>query len=289
MFVRYENTGAMNLSRIFMIKRIVPRVCALLLSVCLALSHAAFAQIRTLDGIVSSGTLRVGVNPNFPPMSSYGMTNQIEGFDIDVAGRIAELLDVKLQLVPTATAQRVAFLSSGRIDIALGALTRTPARARLIDFTVPLHTEAMSVLTTDRSSALSWRDLNDSSVTLVNMRGNLSVELLKERLPKAKTLLVDGNADTVRALAQGRADAMVENIDFFMKFTETYRNIKWRRLDDLIYVSYCGIGLARGNDDLRNFLNIVLFDLHSSGYVNKRWEHWFGAPMTVPVIAQPYF
>lgn len=275
----------MNSARVRIVTGLLVPVLALLVG----LSPSTVAAVRTLDAIVTSGTLRVGVNPNFPPMSSYGMTNEIEGFDIDVAGQIAEQLDVKLELVPTATAQRVAFLSSGRIDIALGALTRTPARARLIDFTVPLHTEAMSVLTTDRSDAKSWRDLNDPSVTLVNMRGNLSVQLLKDRLPKAKTLLVDGNADTVRALAQGRADAMVENIDFFIKFTETYRNVTWRRLDDLIYISYCGIGLARGNDDLRNFLNILLFDLHSSGYVNKRWEHWFGAPMTVPVIAQPYF
>lgn len=289
MFDRYENIGAMKTPLRFDIKRMASSCCALILGLLLAFSHSSIAQVRTLDAIVKSGSLRVGVNPNFPPMSSYGMTNQIEGFDIDIAGQIAEQLDVKLQLVPTATAQRVAFLSSGRIDIALGALTRTPSRARLIDFTVPLHTEAMSVLTTDRSSAKSWRDLNDPSVTLVNMRGNLSVELLKEKLPKAKTLLVDGNADTVRALAQGRADAMVENIDFFMKFTETYRNVAWRTLDDLIYVSYCGIGLARGNDDLRNFLNILLFDMHSSGFVNKRWEHWFGAPMTVPVVAQPYF
>lgn len=271
------------------VKRLNFGLFFVLLGALLGLAQPAYAQVRTLDAIVKSGSLRVGVNPNFPPMSSYGMTNQIEGFDIDVAGKIAEELNVKLQLVPTATAQRVAFLSSGRIDIALGALTRTPARAKLIDFTAPLHTEAMSVLTTDRSTATSWQDLDDPSVTLVNMRGNLSVELLKERLPKAKTLLVDGNADTVRALAQGRADAMVENIDFFMKFTETYRNVKWRQLDDVIYVSYCGIGLARGNDDLRSFLNIVLFDLHSSGYVNERWEHWFGAPMTVPVVAQPYF
>lgn len=270
-------------------RRMTSGLLAALFATILAVGQPALADVRTLDAVVKSGTLRVGVNPNFPPMSSYGMTNQIEGFDIDVAGQIATALDVKLELVPTATAQRVAFLSSGRIDIALGALTRTPARARLIDFTAPLHTEAMSVLTTDRSTAQSWRDLDDPSVTLVNMRGNLSVELLKERLPKAKTLLVDGNADTVRALAQGRADAMVENIDFFVKFTEMYRNVKWRRLDDVIYVSYCGIGLARGNDDLRNFLNILLFDLHSSGYVNERWEHWFGGPMTVPIEAQPYF
>lgn len=261
-------------------------VLALLLAIALGLGLPAQAQVRNLSDIQESGTLRVGVNPNFPPMSSYGMTNQLEGFDVDIARRIAEQLNVKLRLVPTAAQHRVTFLSSGRIDLALGALTETPARAELIDFTVPLHTEAMSVLTTDRLEIDSWRELNTPEITLVNMRGNLSVELLKERLPKAKTLLVDGNADTVRALAQGRADALVENIDLFLKFTETYRNVEWRRLDDVLYVANCGIGLAQGNADLKQFLDTLLLELHASGYVNERWEHWFGAPMTVPVEAQ---
>jgi polar amino acid transport system substrate-binding protein len=255
----------------------------LLVAVAVGFSGLVEAQVRGLDEIRSSGTLRVGVNPNFPPMSSYGMTNQLEGFDVDIARRIAEALDVKLRLVPTAAQHRVAFLSSGRIDLALGALTQTPEREELIDFTIPLHTEAMSVLTTDRLDIDSWRELNRPDITLVNMRGNLSVELLKERLPKAKTLLVDGNADTIRALAQGRADALVENIDLFMKFTEMYRNVKWRHLDDVLYEAQCGVGTAKGNDDLRIFLDGLLGELHASGYVNARWEHWFGAPMTVPV------
>ncbi|MEE4279782.1 MAG: transporter substrate-binding domain-containing protein [Halieaceae bacterium] len=245
--------------------------------------NGAQAQVRSLEDIRSSGSIRVGVNPNFPPMSAYGMTNQLEGFDVDIARRIADALGVKLRLVPTAAQHRVAFLSSGRIDLALGALTQTPEREQLIDFTIPLHTEAMSVLTTDRLNISSWRELDSPDITLVNMRGNLSVELLKESLPRARTLLVDGNADTVRALAQGRADALVENIDLFLKFTEIYRQVEWRHLDDVLYEANCGIGIARGNAELKAFLDNLLLELHDSGYVNARWEHWFGAPMTVPV------
>jgi len=258
-------------------------VLAVVAMACAGLAGPAQAQVRGLDDIRSSGTLRVGVNPNFPPMSSYGMTNRLEGFDVDIATRIADELGVRLQLVPTAAQHRVTFLASGRIDLALGALTQTPERAELIDFSVPLHTEAMSVLTTDRLAVESWRELDSPDITLVNMRGNLSVELLKERLPRAKTLLVDGNADTVRALAQGRADALVENIDLFMKFTEIYRSVTWRHLDDVLYVANCGIGLAKGNTELKAFLDAFLLELHRSGYVNERWAHWFGAPMTVPV------
>ena len=249
----------------------------------------ATTEARTLDEIISDGTIRIGVNPNFPPMSSFGMTNQLEGFDIDVGNRIADALGVKAEFVTTEAAQRVPFLVSNRIDVALGAMTRTPERAKLIGYTIPLHSEAMGVITTDKIDIQSWEELNRSDITLVNMRGNLSVSILKDKLPKAKVLLVDGNADTIRAIAQGRADALVENIDSFLKFTSNYRNVKWRVLNDTIFVAYCGIGIGKDNDSLRNYLNILLHDLHSSGFVNDSWEKWYGSPMAIPIVPDPYF
>lgn len=250
---------------------------------------ASDADARSLDEIIKSGTIKVGVNPNFPPMSSYGQTNEFEGFDIDIGNKIAAALGVKAEFVPTETAQRVPFLVADRIDISLGALTRSSERAKLIDYTVPLHTEVMAVLTTDKVTANSWKDLDTDATTIVNMRGNWSVDFLKEKLPKSKVLLVETNADTVRALAQGRADALVENIDFFMAFTKNYPDVKWKTLSDNIFVAYDAIGVGKGNDGLRQFLNILLYELHSTNVVNEEWEKWYGAPMTVTVVAQPYF
>lgn len=254
---------------------------ALLLVMLAALPAATMA--RPLAEVRSAGVIRIGVNPNFPPMSAYGPKNELEGFDVDVANAIARALGVKLQLVPTATAQRIPFLTAGRVDLALGALTITPERAEVVDFTVPLHTETMSVLLTDRVRAKSWRELDRADITLVNMRGNTSVALLKEKLPKAKVLLVDGNADTVRALAQGRADAMVENIDFFWRYTKAHPNVRWQRLPEPILTKTCGIGVGKGNVTLRAAVDEALRKLHSDGTIGRLWEKWYGAPMTVPV------
>lgn len=247
------------------------------------------AQARTLDQIIQSGTIKVGVNPNFPPMSSYGTSNELEGFDIDVGNKIATALGVKAEFVPTETAQRVPFLVADQIDISLGALTRTSERAKLIDFTVPLHTESMAVLTTDKVKAEKWTDLDTDAVTLVNMRGNWSVDFLKDKLPKAKVLLVEANADTVRAIAQGRADALVENVDFFMSFTKNYPDVKWRTLSDTIFTNYDSIGVSKGNDGLRLFLNTLLYEMHSGGVINETWVKWYGSPMLKPVEPNPFF
>ena len=248
-----------------------------------------FAVARDLDEIISDGTIRIGVNPNFPPMSSFSLTNQLEGFDIDIGNRIGKALAVDVEFVTTETAQRVPFLVSNRIDLALGALTRTPARAKLISYTLPLHSETMGVITTEEVGIASWEELNREDITLVNMRGNLSVSLLKERLPKPRVLLVDGNADTIRAIAQGRADALVENVDFFLRFTPNYPNVRWRVLNDPIHVAWCGIGIGKGNYALRDFLNVLLYDLHASGYIDAAWRQWYGTPMAAPIDPEPFF
>lgn len=255
----------------------------------MSIAAALPAEARTLDEIISDGTIRIGVNPNFPPMSSYSLTNQLEGFDIDIGNVIAEELGVEPEFVTTEAAQRVPFLISNRIDIALGAMTRTANRAKLISYTVPLHSEAMGVITTRKVEISSWQELDREDVTLVNMRGNLSVDILKEKLPKPKVLLVDGNADTIRAIAQGRADALVENVDFFISFTKLYRDIEWQVLSDPIFVAYCGIGLGKSNTALRDYLNVLLYDLHASGRVDEFWQKWYGAPMAVPVPISPFF
>ena len=115
------------------------------------------------------------------------------------------------------------------------------------------------------------------------------MDWLKQNLPNAKVSLTDTIADTVRLVGQGRADAIVENIDFFMAQTKNYPDVKWKVLPKTIDVSYDSIGVGRGNYPLRDALNIVLYSLHSGGFVNDTWQKWYGAPMLVKVEASPYF
>ena len=251
---------------------------ALLACLCLLVAVGT-AEARSLEEIKRLGVIRIGVNPNFPVHSFYGVRNRLEGFDMDVGKRIADRLGVTATFVPTETALRVPFLNAGRIDISLGALTRTPEREKVIDFTIPLHTEAMGVLTTAQVSVKTWRDLNQPAIRIVNMRGNASIPFIQKELPRAQLLLVDGNADTVRSIAQGRADAMVENVSFFMVFTKAYPKIEWRVLPEPIQVAYCGVGVEKGNDPLRLALNEILATLHRSGFIGYAWKKWYSMPM----------
>jgi polar amino acid transport system substrate-binding protein len=269
-----------------MLNRIIVPCLALLAALTMSL---AGTEAKSLDDIIKAGAIRIGINPNFPPNSSRGADGNWQGFDIDIGDKIATTLGVKVEWVPTETPQRVPFLVADKIDISLGALTRTAERAKLIEYTVPLHTEVMAVLTTEKVTITDWKALDDPKYTLANMRGNWTVDYLKKELPKSKMELVDTIADTVRLVAQGRADAIVENIDFFMAATKTFPDVKWKVLPNPIDVAYDAIGVQRGNYPLRDALNIILYNLHSSNAVNAAWEKWYGAPMLVKIVPNPYF
>lgn len=67
--------------------------------IALATLMSGAAQARSLDDIISAGELKVGVNPTYPPTAMYDDKNQLVGFDIDVATKLAAMLGVKVSFV----------------------------------------------------------------------------------------------------------------------------------------------------------------------------------------------
>ena len=236
------------------------------------------ASARTLDEILASKKLVIGVNPTLPPLGIFNDKNEIDGFDVDVAKKLGEMLGVKTEIVQVGSPDRIPFVSSGKIDAVLGAMTITAERQKVIDFTVPLHTEVLGVLTTKAKPYKDYMELNDPAVRLVEVRGATPVKLVQEKLPKAQLLLLDNYPDAVRAIAQGRADAMIDVMDFMTEHTAKHK-IDWRIVDAPIDVYFCAIGVQKGNDALRERLNAAIKELHRNGYVDERWKKWFGGPM----------
>lgn len=238
----------------------------------------ASASARTLDEIAASKKIVIGVNPTLPPLGIFNDKNEIDGFDVDVARKLGELLGVKTEIVQVGSPDRIPFVSSGKIDAVLGAMTITAERQKVIDFTVPLHTEVLGVLTTKAKPYKDWMELNDPAVRLVEVRGSTPVKLAQEKLPKAQLLLLDNYPDAVRAIAQGRADAMIDVMDFMTEHTAKHK-VDWRIVDAPIDVYFCAVGVQKGNDALREKLSGAIKELHRNGYVDERWKKWFGGPM----------
>jgi polar amino acid transport system substrate-binding protein len=248
------------------------------------------AQARSLSEILTAGEVRVGVNPNYPPSAQYDDKNELVGFDIDVSTRLAQMLGVKLTLVTVDPASRITFLASNKIDYVMAGLTRTPDRAKLIDFTVPINTEAFGLVSTKSISYTDVSQMNDEKVTFAEVRGTTPVAYIQASLPNAKLLLLADWPDAYRAVADGRATAVIEEGASMEKELKRLPDVPWRMIPGSFGpVSYDCLGVSQGNSTLKDWLNVALFKLQTDGAVDAIWRKWYGADMVVKVVPQPYF
>ena len=215
--------------------------------------------------------------------------NNLVGFDADIMARLAEMLGVKLELVKVGSPDRIPFVATGKIDIVMGALTRNYKRQKIVDYTVPVHTEDFGALTTSKKPFAAVMDMNRDDVKLAQVRGSMPAGWAKKNLTKAKITLFDNYPDAMRAIAQGRADAIVDVVDFLGEHMNKYKDVKWQVVDKAIDTWYCGIGVKKGNASLQQWLNVALYTLHRADFVDETWEKWFGIRQIHSVQPQPYF
>ena len=123
---------------------------------------------------------------------------------------------------------------------------------------------------------------------MIQVRGTTPLKFIEKNLPDAQVLLLDNYPDVVRALAQGRGDAMLDVVDFVGEHMNKH-DVAWKVLETPVDVYYCGLGVQKGNYSLRDWLNVAIFELHRDGVVDAIWKKWFGIDMLYPVGTGPYF
>jgi putative ABC transport system ATP-binding protein len=94
------------------------------------------AAADALENIAKAGVLKVGIFEDFPPFASLGSSMKIEGYDVDMAEKLAAALGVKAELVGITGQNRIPQLSEGKVDILL-SIGFSDERAQVVDFTKP--------------------------------------------------------------------------------------------------------------------------------------------------------
>ncbi|WP_066708293.1 substrate-binding periplasmic protein [Curvibacter delicatus] len=121
---------------------------ALLMSAAAAQGLPASALPVDIQRIVTRGELRVAM-PSFdsPPFFYEGPTG-LEGIDAEIANGVAQVLGVRLKVLRQAGSfnEVVECVARGEVDMAVGKLSRTLARARYVRFSDPYSTSRHAVL-----------------------------------------------------------------------------------------------------------------------------------------------
>lgn len=90
-----------------------------------------------LETVMDAGKIRVGSDTANPPFGMLNDTMEPYGSDVEVARAMAEDFGLEIEFVTTVNATRVPNLQTNRADVIISAMSITPDRAKVIDFTRP--------------------------------------------------------------------------------------------------------------------------------------------------------
>lgn len=248
-----------------------------------AVSTAAIAQ--TVDEIIARGKLIVAVDTTTPPYGFLDENLQPTGFDIEVANKMGEALGVPVEFVTVTSPGRIPSLLNKQVDVVISIFSITPARAIQIDYSIPYAGQSAVVIAPKSTEIKSAADLVGKKVGLTRGTGEDGLlTAAAEANPGIEILRFDDYSSLLQAMVSGQIDAMGGG-DYGEIYLKKAQNGDDFEQKYILKTFYFGIGVAKDNDNLRQWINTWLFTLKTDGVLDALSMKYRNQPLpALPVF-----
>ncbi|MDN2483313.1 transporter substrate-binding domain-containing protein [Vibrio agarivorans] len=250
-------------------------VSAVILSLGLSLG-ASNAEANQLESVQKSGVLKVAVPQDFPPFGSVGRDLKPQGYDIDMAEHLAKELNVKLELVPVTSANRIPYLQTGKVDLVISSMGKNPERERAIDFTQAYAPFYLGVFGAEGEVVSSAEDLSGKTIGVT--RGSVEDLNLTDIAPKDTTIrrFEDNNA-TLSSYLSGQV-GLIATGNLVVTEIATRHPSKAPETKFLLKNSPCFVGVKKGEEALVEEINRLITEAKQAGVLEELSQKWLKAP-----------
>jgi polar amino acid transport system substrate-binding protein len=250
-------------------------LAVLLLSPILAVT-APTVHADTLDHIAKAGVLKVAVPEDYPPFGSVGADMKPQGYDIDTAALLAKSMNVKLELVPVNSANRIPYLQTGKVDLVISSLGKTPERDKVIDFSTAYAPYYQGVFGPADIKVAGPADLTGKTVGAT--RGALEEVGLTQMAPNATIKRFEDNNATIAAFLSGQVQLIAAgNI---VAAAILAKNPPRRPEPKFVIKnSPCFVGMNKNEPRLQQKVNAAIATARQDGALNTMSKKWFGAAL----------
>ncbi|OZI66249.1 transporter substrate-binding domain-containing protein [Bordetella genomosp. 11] len=249
----------------------------LLMALCAAATilGSGTASADALQNIQKAGVIRVAVPQDFPPFGSVGPDLKPVGYDIDTARLVAARLGVTVELVPVTSANRIAYLQTGKVDLVISSMGKNAEREKVIDFSDAYAPFFNGVFGPSSIKASAPADLNGKTIGVT--RGAVEdIELSKIAPAGATIKRYEDNNGTISAFLSGQVQ-LIATGNVVAAAILAKNPPKKPETKFLIKNSPCYIGLNKDEPALKAKLNAILADAKKDGSLNVISHKWLGA------------
>ncbi len=216
----------------------------------------------TFESITERGKVVVGVKEDQPGLGYLdATTGDRTGFDVDIARWIAASLgydEADIEFKAIASANREQSIVNGDIDYYVGTYSITDKRKEQIDFAGPYFLTGQGLLVANDSEITSEDDLGPDT-KVCSATGSTPIQNIKSNFPDVPTEEFDLYSACVDALISGTVDAVTTDQAILIGYAAQYPD-EIKVVGEPFSEERYGVGLAKGDDALRDFINTLFTD-----------------------------
>lgn len=240
-----------------------------------------FPAGSTMARLADAGSIRIGTKFDQPGLGNINLeTDEPEGFDVEVGKIIAGKLGIDpggIEWVETVSANRESFIANDRVDIVIATYTINDKRKEQIDFAGPYYVAGQDLLVAKDDDSISGPDVL-AGKRVCAATGSTPIQNIRNNYPDAEPVEFDTYTECVDQLEAGQIDAVsTDDIILAGYAADPKYEGKFRVVGKTFSQEPYGIGLKKGDNDFRNFLNDTLEAIYGDGTWKKAFDATLGS------------
>jgi polar amino acid transport system substrate-binding protein len=229
--------------------------------------------------IVTAGEVVVANDSNYAPQSYLDPdTNEIIGFDVDVAKGMAEILGLTIKWEHPAWETIPGGLNNGRYDVSIGSMTITPERQETLDFSDPYYYTSGQVFVKKGGTQIAGAE------DLAGMKVGVGAQTTYYDYLKANS---EADVKTYTTDVDAFPDLLNGNLDFVMTAGPTGQQaiLEGKAMEfsgKPLYYEDLAMAVKKGETDWVNLLTYAVQQMHENGSLTEMSKQWYnGIDLTV--------
>ena len=242
-----------------------------------------FPEGSTMAELAEAGTMTVGTKFDQPLFGLVGPDGVPVGFDVEIAKIIASELGItedNIEWVETISANREPFIQDGQVDIVVATYTINDERKEIVDFAGPYFEAGQMIMVLESNTDINGPD-DLAGKTVCTVEGSTPAENIRTNYPDAELSLTGAYSDCLEPLRNGQVDALSTDNVILSGFVDQNPD-EFKLVGDPFTEEPYGIGLEKGDDEFRDFINDVLEESYEDGRWQEAWEATAGAVLETP-------
>ena len=246
---------------------------------------ADFPEGSTMAKLADAGKITIGTKFDQPLFGQAGPDGKPVGFDVEIGKILAGALGIDadgIEWTETVSANREPFIENGQVDIVVATYTINDTRKEVVDFAGPYYVAGQALMVLVNNEDITGED-SLAGKKVASVEGSTPAQYILDNHPDAELVNFDTYSNCVTALINGQVDVVTTDNVILAGFVESDPdNLKLVNDGETFTDEPYGVGLAKGDDDFRAFLNDTLEAAYEDGSWAAAWEDTAGAVLPTP-------